>query len=107
MGQNATLAIIKHCHLEQYDFVFCMSLERGRKASNTRVCPPTWSPQRSALLLQSRAHAPHAVTLSILTREAIDSESVLGANTGFTVTHFRQVTLVFGWSAHCTSLFKL
>lgn len=91
-----------------YNMVFpCMFIERGRNAHNIGACPPTWSPQLGALLLQRGAHPHQAVALPVLAGKAIDSESIIRANTRFTITHFWQVTLIFCSSAHCTSLFKL
>lgn len=99
------LAMTTHCHIE--NMIFFLHVYRGRNASNAGVCPLTWSPHLHALLLQCGAHPHQAVTLPILAWEAIDSESIIRANTRFTITHFWQVTLIFCWSAHRTSLFKL
>lgn len=106
LGHDLTLPLgIRWCFL--FSFLLGMCVERSRQASSTGGCPPTWSPELGALCLQRGAQSHQAVALPILAREAIDLESVIRAKRGLTITHFWQVTLIFCWSAHCTTLFNL
>lgn len=72
-----------------------------------RSWSPTWAPHIHALLLQCGAFPHQTVAPSVLAREAIDFESVARTVTRFTITHFRQVTLMSHCSAYLPGLSNL